>query len=357
MSIFAHKPGYIDFGSQRSVQTVKFVHQAASITIVDKPSWVGDIVLDYVPYTTGDSLAGTMKVHMNNDVASSKQDGAIHLLCDTTDIFIHCVFSYDSINTPVMDVVDNALLMIPGANAMSGDSRIRAMLIAKRWLQDNRGASGTNVKMGEVVVENGIAYPPEDFVRHLNVYAASEDGFLLPIYNSENINTASSPLKDGNGYYILDDNDHVVVVSGLTPRVDDTKSYSYYGLNIPLLTGSIGVQYQVKEGEISANGLYTFDKETNTFLLHGVKGNIVIEYISDPVLRHSLTIDYGELMVHKTWQEPLEEYIYYKMVDKDRNISYSEKQRALRSYSLAYKRASIKGIDINHLRQELRGYK
>lgn len=357
MSIFAHKPKYIDFGNERSTQTVKFVHQAASISVSDKPSWVGDINISYDPYTSGDSLPGTMEVHMNNDVASEQHSGVIHLLCDTTDIFIHCVYSYDSVNVPVMDVIDNALLLVPGNLSRNDDNRMRAIMIAKRWLQDNRGASGTNVRMGEVVVENGKAYPPDDFVRHINVYAVSDDGFLLPLYNSENINTASSPIKGEDGYYMLDDNNHVIIASGLTPRVDDSVSYTYYGVNIPHLTGTPGVQYRVKEGEVSANGLYTYDKESNIFLLHGVDGNIVIEYISDPVLRKSLNFDYGELMVHKTWQEPLEEYIYYKLIEKNRTIALSEKQRALRAYSLAYKRSSMKNIDFNLLRQELRGFR
>lgn len=356
MAIFAFKPTLVDFGHEPSIKVVQFVHQCSSIVITDKPSWIETAEISFNPYTSAPSRPGKITLEVGYDVAEPQLGGIITVLCNGTDEFyIPCVYSFDSVNIPILDVIDNSLFSQGQLSYVGPRDRPRAILAATRWLQDNSGASGTNVRVGEIVNDDGFAYMPSDFVDLIAAYSVSEDGFLLPLYVNNNINTASGPVADDNGYYMLDDNGYVVAASGLTPRVDDSNGYTVYGANIPSLVGTPKIQYRIKPGLISVNGAYKFDRNNRRLETTGVSGNIVIEYRCDPLLRYKMKHEYGKLMVHKSYQEVLEAFIYYALIEKNATVSYTEKRRAKREYVLAYKRARLKSLNLNEIIQALRG--
>jgi hypothetical protein len=224
-------------------------------------------------------------------------------------------------------------------------------------MQDNAGAGGTNLRFAELMVENNVVKVPGDFIDYVGLYVVSRDGYLRPLYKNDKINIAEGYLKDEDSTYVLDEHGFVISAMGLTPRVSNGSAYSYLGKN--MMDAQFSTQtLNIKPGEVSFNGVYRFDRTNNEFIINGYSlEKVVLEYLSDPITRIKMKMDVGELRIHKNYQEALEYYIYYKLIEINNKVPLYEKRRALQTYKLAYKRANMKRLNVNELIQVLRGNK
>jgi hypothetical protein len=83
--------------------------------------------------------------------------------------------------------------------------------------------------------------------------------------------------------------------------------------------------------------------------------HIVLEYISDPILRDNLKLEVGGLTIHKNWTDALEQYIYSRLIDVKASVPLYEKQRAKKEYKLSSSRAAMREIKYEELIQYARG--
>jgi hypothetical protein len=357
MSKFIWKPDVIDFGYEPSVKTAKFIHQGTTISVLGYPTWIESVTLNYTAYTSGEPKIGSLTATVRTDATRHQEAGLITIQCDAEDYLIPVVYYYDSEHIPILDVIDSILTLSGEEGYIGPRDRVKAILAAKRWLQDNSGITGTNVRFAELNVSGNKIYCPGDFVDYVGLYVVSTDGYLAPLYLNKNINIGQESLQDEDSFYLLDDAGYVIGAYGLTPRVDNSVPYTYYGVDLNALSLSEGQQiYQIKPGEISANGMYRYDAANREFIVDGLNiEKVVLEYVSDPILRHKLKMDMGEIRVHKNYQEALENNIYYKLVEINRHVPAYEKARALKAYKMALKRANMRKLSINELIQVLRG--
>ena len=145
MSKFIYKPLLVDFGHTPSTKVVKFIHECTTITMVSKPSWVYSVDFDYEPYVTGTPMKGTMTMTITPDTAVRKYSGFIELLCDTDEVYVPVIYSYDSECVPLKQVIDDLFLHHSDGSYINESQRMTAISIAKRWLQEHHGVAGTNV--------------------------------------------------------------------------------------------------------------------------------------------------------------------------------------------------------------------
>ena len=358
MAKFIWKPEVIDFGYEPgNTRVIKFIHEATSITISGKPSWLEDIDVSFDTFSGGSPAKGTLTATVRLDQTRVQEQGIITVLSDAESYMIPVVFNYDSEHVPVMEIIDNILIYAGDESYVGERDRPKAILAAKRWIQDNAGISGTNVRFSEISVDENRVHLPGDFVDLRGVYVVSSDGYLSPMYQSDNINIGQEIVQDEDAFALLDDAGYVISAFGLTPRVDNENPYTYYGVDVGAIAqlGMGQTVYQIRAGEVSGNGLYRYDKQNRVILVDGnVVKNVVVEYFSDPILRHKLKMDMGEIRVHKRYQEALEAHIYYKLIEINRHVPLYERNNALRVYKRAMKRAQMKGLDFNALHQAIK---
>ena len=353
MSKFIFKPRIVDFGHEPSTKTVKFVHECASITVVSKPEWVSSVTLNYSAYTTGAPLSGSLTTIVSPDSAVRRYSGYIELLCDADTVFIPTIYAYDSEHIPLNTVIDGLILSNGDSSYIGERDRVRATLIAMRWLQDNNSAAGTNIRFSELAVgDDSKVYPPADFMDYIGVYTYSADGYLLPLFVNDNINLGESYVEDENQLIVVDDNGYAISTYA-TPRPDNSTTYSYYGANIDTMGGR--THYNIRRGEVSYNGIYRYDKANRCFQINGAPTTmVVVEYISDPILRYKLNLDIGGLCVHKHYQATLQAYIYSELISNNRYVPMGVKRDAENKYKRMYLLAKRRSLKLNELIQIIR---
>jgi hypothetical protein len=357
MSKFIFKPSYIDFGFEPSTQMAKFIHEGASITLVEKPIWVDSVSISYTPYEDGPPLMGSVTATVASDVAARQYSGSIIIACDAEEFVIPCVYSYDSEHIAINRVIDSLLWKVGEDSFIGERDRQKMLMVAKQWMMENNGRS-TNLRFTELPIEDvAYVYTPSDFVDYIGLYTYTVDGYLLPLYVNNNINIAEGQLKDEDGSFVLDDNGFVIATNGVTPRPTNAGEYTYYNTNIKATLPSLGKQLTVANGEVSTNGLYRYEPTNKRFLVNGLATDrVILQYVSDPILRDKLKMDIGGLCIHKHYRETLERYIYWMLVDNNRNVPLYDKQRARREYYSAVADARIRKIKLTELIQVIRGF-
>lgn len=355
MSKFIWKPEVVDFGHEPTTKYIKFIHEGTNITIEDYPAWLSDVSVDFTP-SSGDVEKGKITATVSYDATRHQESGLIQVYCDSEAYLIPVVYQYDSEHLPIMDVIDSVFMNAGEESYINPQHhRQQAILAAKRWIQDNGGVTGTNLRYAELdVVENKV-YLPADFVDYVGVFIVSSDGYLTPLYVNNEINIGQEVLQDENYFHLLDDGGFVIGAYGLTSRVDNETPYTYKGVDLGALSTSQKV-YNIRPGKLSFNGMYKYDRANRVIVLDGMNvDKVVLEYISDPIKRHRLKMDMGEIKVHQRWMEALELWIYYKLIQVNRFVPQNEKARALRDYKLAVKRANMRQISIHEMVQVLKG--
>jgi len=354
MSKFIFKPRLIDFGQEPCTKTVKFIHECASITIISKPEWVSNVSIDYSPYDTGAPLIGIITAVVAPDSAVRRHSGYIEVRCDLDTIFIPTIYSYDSEHVQLSQIIDDLILSNGDSSYVGERDRTRATLLAMRWLQDNNAAAGTNVRFAELVIgEDSRAYPPADFMDYIGVYTYTSDGYLKPLFFNNNINLGESYVEDENQLIIVDDNGYAISTHA-APKPNNNGPYLYYGANVDNMGGK--THYNIRRGEVSYNGIYRYDKPNRCFHINGAPTTmVVVEYISDPILRYRLNLDIGGLCVHKHYQATIQAYIYSELIANNRYVTMGVKRDAENKYKRLYLLAKRRSLKLNELIQIIRG--
>lgn len=358
MSKFIFKPSYVDFGSEPSTQTVKFIHEAAEITLVSKPDWVNSVSIFYEPHDGGVPFIGTITATVSSDVAVRQYSGSIIIDSDGENYIIPCIYSYDSEHISLNRVIDSLLFRLGDDAYIGGRDRHKMLMVAKKWMLDNHIGRATNLRFAELpVTDSAYVYLPSDYVDYVGMYSYSTDGYLLPLYVNNNMNTSEGYLTDENNFFVLDDNGFVVATYGDTPRPSNSHPYTYYNANVGVNYPTLGKQITVARGEISTNGMYRYEPTNKRFLVNGLStSKVILQYVSDPILRDRLKIDVGGLCIHKSYMDSLENFIYWRLIDTNRNVPLYEKQRAKREYYSSWADARLRKIKLNELIQVIRGF-
>lgn len=347
------------FDSVATQKKIPFYSDFAQDLVVTLPSWIESYDIEYT--VSGSVIKGYIVLNAYVDAIGDTLIDSITVTSESDStgytLVIPVIYPFDPQHIKLTEAVDVAIELAGRNSYISRRDRSTAMLAAKRWLQDTPHACSGNVRMAESPIEeNTKVYLPPDFVSFIAAYRVTSDGWLAPIYTSDKYNSASGYIQDNDRLTVTDNFGFVISGTGLTPKPQNEAPHSYMGetwSNLPVPSPTSGIYY-IRGGIINYNGFVKYDDVDNCIYVDGIADEaIVIEYVSDPITRANKKLDEYGLRVHKNFQEALEKYVYWRLIEMNRSVPSSTRQLARKEYALAIKRA--RPVNINDLVQALRG--
>lgn len=242
--------------------------------------------------------------------------------------------------TPLSEIIDTVLAEIQSDpdHYLKNTSRALVILNAKRGIKDLTFDMANDVLALELEIGDDLQFIfPQDYVDWVRVSVVGEDKKLYPLDINEKSNRAKTYLQD-HKFKILFDHE------GDELEADGNNVYNFpiqrdiYSTHTP--------QFQKDTSKLSRYGEFSIDKRRGVFSFDSSLAgkSIVIEYISDGLQWEE--IDEEEITVHKYFEEPLNNWIYWKGILRNRHVPMNEKIRAERAYYGAKSKAFTRTANI-----------
>tara|TARA_R110000851_G_scaffold185529_2_gene334820 strand:+ start:2134 stop:3018 length:885 start_codon:yes stop_codon:yes gene_type:complete len=201
---------------------------------------------------------------------------------------------------------------------------------------------------------------PPDFVNYVRISWVDETGQLHPMAIDESLSIAKVYLQDNNYEILFDDNGCVLQSSNggldLNPETGEAsvQSANKYGI-----CRNSAFQPNKNFANDYPNGKYNIDKN-NGLIQFGSEvfgKHIVLEYISDGLYTGCEGMPEEELRIHKFAETAVYDWVYWKLVERRRNVPANEKGRARKEWfnSRRITGRRIKTIRASELRQTFKG--
>ena len=187
---------------------------------------------------------------------------------------------------------------------------------------------------------------PQDYVNYVRVSWLDDQGELHAMAENRNISLAADYLQD-NSYNLLFDNEGNILEGTNTPSLKNN-SYSFCKPNF---------NPNVDLSKSFTNGTFKLDKN-NGFIKFGseVFGKIIVlEYLSDGLFTNAEGST--DLKIHKFAETSVYDWIYWKLIERRRNVPANEKTRSRKEWfnSRRLAKRRIKTIRAEELRQVFKG--
>ncbi|HUX56444.1 MAG TPA: hypothetical protein VMV77_05690 [Bacteroidales bacterium] len=346
------KPTLVDFGPDPSTQVVRIATNAAALYITAMPSWLTQFTLPYTISIAGN--LGTISLSPREDTIEYYTPQYITIVDNvaspTETYYLPVMWTQDSQKILLKDIVNDFILVQSEDDYTYGLDRTVAMAYAKKGLQEMHYDHLQEVRYHEAVINdvNKVSMPL-DALEYIRVFSVDECGYLHLLYVNDRINNAEAYLRNEDGFLMLDHEGYLLSGQGLTPTLNSpgSRSGSPYEIqwNYPAeyfdgASLAKGKFFGIKGGHANFNGEYKYDPVSKTFIFDNMlTDKVVIEYISDPLLDEKLSRKYGELRIHKFFRIALDNWLYWKAIERKRNVPAIEKRRAKMDYFIELKRA------------------
>jgi hypothetical protein len=187
---------------------------------------------------------------------------------------------------------------------------------------------------------------PQDYIDYVRISWLDSEGGLHPMALDNTLSIASGYLQD-NEYGILFDNDGNILEG--SPE-SETKSNSFH-FSLETFNPNVDLSKSFTKGSFvvdKSNGFIKFGSE--------VFGKVVvIEYVSDGVFTNAE--GNTDLKIHKFAETAVYDWMYWKLIERRRNVPANEKMRARREWfnSRRLAKRRLSGIKAEDLRQTFKG--
>lgn len=241
---------------------------------------------------------------------------------------LHGKYQYVSLE----DIINNVLLESQNEDSyLKNVKRYNLVRYAKDIISSLNQRS-IDVKAFEITVpHNLVVVVPPDFVDYVRVSLIGPDGHLIPLEINRDIHTAIGYLQDHDLNLIFDQDGDLVTANSLNGYAKPYRAYKFASScnNDPIFTH-----------ETYPNGTFTIDKRNGKILFSSdlMEKGVVVEYDSD-----GLSLDDSEITIQKVFRRVVEEGIYFRAIEKLRNVPANEKERARRMFK-AERHAAMKKI-------------
>jgi len=192
---------------------------------------------------------------------------------------------------------------------------------ARNAIKEFNFSSVKNYKYIELELTNSLQVTvPPDFVDYYKISWIDEDGNTYPMVQNGRLNLGQAVLQDHDYNFICDSDGQWITVDGTSPTIDDpAPSYSS--------------SYNTNRSMIFENGYFKLDKSAGVikFSSDAKERKILLEYITDGYSGLSDT----EIKIHKYASNAANEFIYFKLIERDKQIPDSEKRRARKALNVA----------------------
>lgn len=218
---------------------------------------------------------------------------------------------------------------------------------AKTAIRQANTNAASDVLAFEITVPTSLVVTlPPDYVNYVRVSSVEQDkstgGYhLVPLDINYNISTAIGYLQDHDANILFDED-------GFVLTADASNAYSKPYKKYPFNTLCSPNRESADTSKFSKNGEFTIDQRRGKILFGSEFSDkdVVIEYISD-----GLQCDDSKISIHKFLKQPVEDWIYYASIERNRNVPANEKYRALDRYKASIHQAKKQLMDfkINRL--------
>lgn len=190
---------------------------------------------------------------------------------------------------------------------------------------------------------------PQDYVDWVRISKIDKDGFYVPLNENRNSDISRAYLRDNTNAIVFDHEGEPIELIGA--NVDGGFIYRKTRSDYEGREFNKNYSQFSKDGEFNVN---KFDGLIN-FSSNLVDEVVVLEYISDGVQWDILKDE--EIKVHKFLEQPLNDYIYLRAIERRRHVSGAEKQRALLRYNKSKHTAKKKfaGFNLAEIAKAMRG--
>ena len=186
---------------------------------------------------------------------------------------------------------------------------------------------------------------PHDYVDWARVSVVvpdeSTDSFRLqPLELNGNINIADGYLQDNTGEILFDSDGYILLADSSNAYAYPYKKYEFT---------SCGTSTTTDTTKFSKFGDFKIDKRRGKILFSSELADkeIVMEYISDGLSPD--TYDEGSIKIHKYLEQAVKDWMFFAGIEHSKNISRTEKDRALLRFKTTRHQAKLKLADNNLL--------
>ena len=215
------------------------------------------------------------------------------------------------------------------------------ILYAKQGIKELTADMANDVLALELEIGDDLQFVfPQDYVNWVRLSVVGKDGRLYELDRNTRANRAITYLQDHN-YDILFDHD------GDELEADGNNVFNKQTPLKRRIYSSATPQFQLDTTKLSKHGEFVVDKRRGVFAFDSSLAgkNIVLEYISDGLQWND--IHEGDITVHKYFEEPLQEFVYFRLIERDRDVPDREKYRAQRKFWGARQKAFARFANIN----------
>ena len=244
----------------------------------------------------------------------------------------------------ILDIVEELMLTTGFEDTNVNQMRYKMLMYAKQGLKEMQFDSLKLIRELEFVVNDaGKVLAPDDMIEYAGVYYVNSEGLLVQIMEKPKYSKSYRELLDSEGNKLTDEEGDVLLGRG-SRRVPRSQAfidyfisyldyypygaYPLYSTFVPGLQGS----------ELSFSGYYVYDRLYQEFLFdylpQGVD-SVVIRYVADL----DMSKDVSELEIHKYFARALEEYIVWRVTERNTTLNQYDKQYARRQFYHEYKKA------------------
>jgi hypothetical protein len=228
---------------------------------------------------------------------------------------------------------------------------VRRSLVVKRAKQGIRAFN--QMRMGpskamEITVPSSLYVAlPHDYVAWKRVSVVVWDTItnsyrLEPLDVNKNINKADGYLQNNSGEILFDIDGYILKADTSNYLAKPYKKYEF-GLSDVGLSGNA----MLHTDKLSKYGEFSIDEENGkiSFSSNLDDKEIVLEYRSD-----GLSFDtYKEeaIVIHKDWVQALNDYVYFKCIERRAGVPQMEKSRALLRFKTSRHEAKLDRAEFN----------
>ena len=195
---------------------------------------------------------------------------------------------------------------------------------ARNAVKEFNFSSVKNYKHIELTLNNSLQVTvPPDFVDYYKISWVDEDGTTYPMVQNDRMSVGQAVLQDHDYNFICDSDGHWITVDGTSPTINDPE---------PIYAS----RYNTDRSMIFENGYFKVDKDSGVikFGSQAKEKTILLEYITDG---YSGVSD-ENIKVHTYASNAVNEFIYFKLIERDVQVIATEKARARKALNIAVRK-------------------
>lgn len=237
-------------------------------------------------------------------------------------------------------VINDFLLMHRDDSYCNNADEFQVEVLAKRGLREIGFDVAPIIKSIRLDVDtSNMTVPlPNDYVDYVRIGTTKEDGLFYTFVKAPNLSAPQTYTEDGNGDPVDSDGDGVYDRTDAkeAPANTPIQEDYYYSAGRPMNVYG-GARYGISGAK--RDGYFRINREQNRIEISSPFNFSVldIEYIADEALS-------ANTIVHPYCVEALDNYIYYKFIERSNEAPINEKVRAERSWLKSLKRANSRMV-------------